>query len=116
MASKRHSGFGIIAQAIVGAVQGIALGSGKAYESSMVDKYLKKEGHTQAMTQASELELKQRELATKQRLLQAGSKTELLKDQELRKLVIIGGGVALGLTILGLTLFILFATKGEGDE
>ena len=113
--AKHHSGFGIIAQAIVGAVQGIALGSGKLHELSTVEKYLKKEKHTQQLSQSAALEQKRRELASKNRLLQVSGKTELLKDQQLKKLVIIGGGIAVVLTILAFGLIIAFTT-GEDEE
>lgn len=112
---RHHSGFGIIVQGIIGAAQAIALRSGEAHEYSAVKKYLKKEGHTQQLESQTALQLKQRELAEREKLLQKEAATKLLADKKLKKVILVGGAVSIALTLLAFGL-ILALSGGEDYE
>lgn len=116
MSRRHHSGFGIIVQGIIGAAQAVALRSGEAHEYSAVKKYLKKEGHTQEREAHSALELKKRELATKEGLLRTEAETQMLADQSLKKVVIVGGVTAIALAILAFGLIIMFKSREDEYE
>jgi len=107
--------FGVLAQTIIGAVQSAALGAATAVDYSSVKKYLKKEKHTVRRAGAAALETKQEELAARKKALQAKGQTELLKDIKTKKLVILGGAVAIGLTILSIVIFYLLTVEDENE-
>lgn len=107
--------FGFIQSIVIGAIQTASLGAATAVHSSSVKKYLKTEKHTVLRSGAAALELKKQELADRERLLQIGSQTELLKDVNIKKLVILGSVTVSVLTIIGVVIYYTLAVGGEDE-
>jgi hypothetical protein len=103
-------------QFVVGAVQGITMGTSAAVRARAQKKYLKKRGQTQQQRQAAELELKHKEIASSQLIQQAKHKAGLYEDIRLKKLVITAGAVLVAITIIGLVLYYMFSVPSENGD
>ncbi len=98
--------FGFIPwQAVVGLIQAGIYGGAAATKYSATKKYLKKQEHTQQLTQAEGLKLKQQELANKEHLLDIKGQTEIYEDTRIKKLVIITFVTIISVTIVGLGVY-----------
>jgi hypothetical protein len=106
-------GFGWIIQVVVGAIQSTALAVSDAVEYNRTKKYLKSIKGSQGMLHATLLENKKKELAFKEELLKTKEQTELLRDQKLKKLVIIGTITAIAVAFVAMVVIYSIAVGGE---
>jgi hypothetical protein len=108
-------GFGWIAQVIVGAVQGVALGVSDGLELAATKKYLKENKRTQSKLQATLLANKRKELENRAGILGIKGETELLRDQKTKKLVIMGVVTTIAIAIVALVVIYWVAVGGDDD-
>ena len=103
--NKNFGEFGFVLPLVVGIAQHIGYMTSVGLKASGQKKYLKSEGHTLLLTQQSAMTLKQKELAEKQKLLDQKGRTELYKDEQLKKLVIITFVTLISVTVIGLGIY-----------
>lgn len=98
-------------QVIVGLIQGAVYGGAAATKYSAVEKYLKKQKGTQAMSHAQQLEQKQAEIALKEQSAKTGEQTQLYADTRLKNLVIITFITLILVTVVGLGVYYYLAVE-----
>lgn len=106
---KDFQGFGIIADLIVSSIEATALGVSYAVQRDAAKDAARKEKRTQQQLLTSLSDLKSKELAHKEALLQTKVKTQLFQNLTTKQLVLMGGAVVVGLAVLGTGLFVKFS-------
>lgn len=112
----KHRGFGFVPwQVIVGVAQAGALGAGSLTQKQGIEKYLKTQSNTLAQTHQQAIELKQKQLAEKEKLQEIAARTDALEAMKVRKVATLAIGVAIAVVVLG-TIAALIAFRGGSDE
>jgi hypothetical protein len=113
--NKNFGEFGYVLPLVVGVAQHIGYATSVGLKYSGQKKYLKSEKHTQQMSQHAAMTLKQKELAAKQKLLEQKGQTELYKDVQLKKLVIITFVTLISVTVIGLGTYYALSVGGDDE-